>query len=49
MLNDMTLTEDMPLTETVKATLKDAAQKLTGPRKRSFMAKVAEDYCDGSA
>lgn len=48
-LNDMTLTEDMPLTETVKATIKDAAQKLTGSRKRSFMAKVAEDYCDGSA
>ena len=39
----------MTLTETVKATIKDAAQKLTGPRKRSFLAKVAEDYCDGSA
>ena len=42
-LNDMTLTEPM------KATIKDAAKKLTGPRKRSFMAKVAEDYFDGSA
>jgi len=39
----------MTLAETVKATIKDAAQKLTGPRKRSFMAKIAEDYCDGSA
>ena len=32
------------LNETVKSTLKDAAQKLTGHRKRDFMAKVAEDY-----
>jgi hypothetical protein len=39
----------MPLTETVKATIKDAAQKLTGHRKRAFMAKVTEDYLDGSA
>ncbi len=37
------------LDETVKLTLKDAAQKLTGPRKRAFMAKVAEDYFGGSA
>jgi Rhodopirellula transposase DDE domain len=36
------------LSEMMKATLKDAAQKLTGHRKRSFMAKVAEDYFDGS-
>lgn len=35
--------------DTVKATVKDAAKKLTGHRKRAFMAKVAEDYCDGSA
>lgn len=37
------------LTEAVKATFKDAAQKLTGSRKRDFMAKVTEDYLDGSA
>ncbi len=32
------------LSEAVKATFKDAAQKLTGSRKRDFMAKVTEDY-----
>lgn len=37
------------LSEPVKTTFKDAAQKLTGHRKRDFMAKVAEDYLDGSA
>jgi Rhodopirellula transposase DDE domain len=37
------------LSEAVKATFKDAAQKLTGHRKRDFMAKVSEDYLDGSA
>jgi hypothetical protein len=37
------------LSEVVKATFKDAAQKLTGNRKRDFMAKVAEDYLAGSA
>lgn len=37
------------LSEAVKATFKDAAQKLTGSRKREFMAKVTEDYLDGSA
>lgn len=37
------------LTEAVKATFKDAAQKLTGNRKRDFMAKVTADYLDGSA
>jgi len=37
------------LTETVKVTFKDAAKKLTGYRKRDFMAKVSEDYFDGSA
>jgi hypothetical protein len=35
--------------ETIKATVKDAARKLTGHRKRNFMAKVAEDYFGGSA
>lgn len=39
----------MSLTEPVKDTLRDAAQKLTGHRKRAFMAKVAEDYFEGSA
>jgi hypothetical protein len=34
---------------TIKSTIKDAAKKLTGNRKRDFMAKVAEDYCNGSA
>jgi hypothetical protein len=37
------------LAEKVKSTLKDAAKKLTGPKKRAFMAKVPEDYFDGSA
>jgi hypothetical protein len=37
------------LDEKLKATLKDASRKLTGPKKRAFMAKVAEDYLDGSA
>jgi hypothetical protein len=37
------------LSEPVKITIKDAAKKLTGYRKRDFMAKVSEDYCDGSA
>lgn len=37
------------LTESIKVTFKDAATKLTGHRKRDFIAKVAEDYCNGSA
>lgn len=37
------------LSDTVKATFKDAAKKLTGYRKRAFMAKVAEEYFEGSA
>ena len=39
----------MQLTETVKLTFKDAAKKLTGNRKRDFIAKVTEDYFGGSA
>ncbi|MGB3789252.1 MAG: hypothetical protein WA949_14670 [Phormidesmis sp.] len=35
--------------EKVKSTLKDAAQKLTGPKKRALMAKASEDYFKGSA
>ena len=37
----------MPMSKTVKATIKDAAQKLTEYWKRAFMAKVAEDYFEG--
>jgi len=37
------------LDNTIKLTLKDAAKKLTGNRKRDLMAKVTEDYFDGSA
>ena len=37
------------LTEKVKATILDAAKKLTGVKKRAFMAQVTEDYFDGSA
>lgn len=37
------------LDDKLKSTLKDAARKLTGPKKRAFMAKVVEDYFDGSA
>ena len=39
----------MKLSEPIKATLKDAARKLTGPKKRAFMAQVALDYFEGSA
>ena len=39
----------MLLDDTIKSTFQDAAKKLTGYRKRDFMAKVAEDYLDGSA
>jgi hypothetical protein len=37
------------LTDTIKASFKDAAQKLSGNGKRDFIAKVTEDYFDGSA
>lgn len=39
----------MQLDDTIKSTIQDAAKKLTGHRKRDFMAKVAEDYLQGSA
>lgn len=39
----------LELDEKVKSTLKDAAKKLTGPKRRAFMAKATEDYFDGSA
>ena len=41
--------EGKTLSDTVKATIKDAAKKLSGYSKREFMAKVTEDYLDGSA
>ncbi len=34
------------LTDTIKSTFKDAANKLTCSRKRDFIAKVTEDYFD---
>ena len=37
------------LTDQVIGTLKDAASKLTGAKRRAFQAKVAWDYLDGSA
>lgn len=37
------------LTENVKLTVKDAAKKLTGVKRRAFMAKVTQDYFNGSA
>jgi hypothetical protein len=40
---------EMILTETIKSTFKDAAKKQTGEIGRDFMAKVAEDYFNGSA
>jgi hypothetical protein len=39
----------MHLDDTIKSTFQDAAKKLTGHRKRDFMAKIAEDYLQGSA
>ena len=32
----------------LKSTLKEAVRKSTGPKKRAFIAKVTEDYFDGS-
>lgn len=37
------------LTDQVVQTLKSAARKLTGFRRRQFLAEVALEYCDGSA
>src|SRR5438128_5530421 len=37
------------LTDNIKSTFKDAAQKLIGPAKRAFMANVTNDYFDGSS
>ncbi|MGL4880990.1 MAG: hypothetical protein ACRC8K_07985 [Waterburya sp.] len=38
----------MMLTEKIKSTLKDAAKKLTGSKKRAFMAQVTQDYLSSS-
>jgi Rhodopirellula transposase DDE domain len=37
------------LSDAIQLTFKDAAKKLTGSRKREFMAKVTNDYFEGSA
>ena len=37
------------VTEQIKFTLKDAAKKLTGSKKRAFMAQVTMDYWNSSA
>ena len=39
----------MVFSKLIQATIKDAAQKLTGHRRRDFIAKVSEDYFEGSA
>ena len=36
------------LTDKVIASFKDAARKLTGPKRRAFQAQVTLDYLDGS-
>ncbi len=36
------------LTESVRGTIKSAARKLTGFRRRQFQAEVAIKYCDGN-
>ena len=36
------------LTESVAGTIKSAARKLTGFRRRQFQAEVALQYCGGS-
>jgi transposase len=37
------------LSEVVRETVKSAARKLTGFRRRQFQAEVAQQYCQGSA
>jgi hypothetical protein len=39
---------DNRLTESVLATIKSAAAKLTGFKRREYLAEVALEYCDGS-
>ena len=39
----------MILTDNLKSTFKDVSWKLTGFHKRDFMARVTEDYFNGSA
>jgi hypothetical protein len=38
----------MIFSELIQATIKDAAQNLTGSPRRDFMAEVCEDYFEGS-
>jgi hypothetical protein len=38
-----------PLTDQHITTIKDAAQKLTGPQRRAFQAQVTLDYLEGQA
>ena len=46
---NLTPSSQLMLDERMQATVKDAAKKLTGPKKRAFMAQVAADYFAGSA
>ena len=39
----------MKLSTKIKSTFQDAARKLTGPKKRAFIAQVTQDYFNGSA
>lgn len=41
--------DKLMLSEEIKSSFKDAATKLTGFKKRSFIAKVTKDYFDSSA
>lgn len=45
---DALLLEVRMLTEKLKSTLKDAANKLKGSAKRAFIAKATNDYLEGS-
>lgn len=38
----------MLLNDSIKSTFRDAAKKLTGHQKRDFIAKVTEEYLEGS-
>jgi hypothetical protein len=40
---------DNTLTDALIETIKSAAAKLTGFRRRAYMAAIAFKYCDGSA
>lgn len=40
---------DMMVNSKIYETILDAADKLTGYKRRNFIAKVAKDYCNGSS